>query len=1086
MSEWRLVQDHHKAARTRAIRDQALFWDTELHVQGEVFRCHRYVLAQSSDFFFHLFSAADFEGEPCRLSGAASTFAVETPPATGYFETPSVTNAVATPPVTNAVAAPPATADFAIPPVTADFAIPPVTGEVETPPVTGDIATPASTLSPTTTPASKLSATGDVATPASTTSAAEVHFSDVPARVTVHFPSAAGNGSTDSYSSVKEAYSNDQQHDTNRKLESLCLLGASCNTVTAPAVSGSETEPSVKQERESKLQKHISREQTEPSLSSGVDDNTNPFTSDTNLFTSDINPFTSGNSEPGSNISEYELPKDSESAVTREHNQTHYSHHTPRNIEEQLKPCENSSTETSAKTEVDSERITSKGSKQDASLTSNKNNSFSNVSLSSHSSFSTLSVEQDALAPSFHEDTESYKTNYSHVSTSSQSSFSTLSVEYDALTQSIHVDSERRSKQQETKTFVADPFDQSRSLSRGIDSFDQTRFFKADSLSQSGSLAWETDSYGENRFLRLDFVSPGAFRAILDAVYLGEDPVTTKNSVQLYKAARRLQIAGLAQHCEFAICDLLHRHQLNASKIIRDPEMSASSVITQAALDVLLTDFGPDSSKAEWFLELSPEILISALNDQRLNVRYEDEVYRALTNWYEHDPWSRERFMGVALTHIRLINLGKRTLVEEVLLHPLCSQQDRGEGGRKKSSGSDVSLRELVQRALAYHLLPDRRHDELLSCAMFRPSQASERVLLVLGDQSDKMYGFSFARRAWFKLAPPPQALGLGVAACTHGDDLYVSGGDKAATKSWRYRASTNKWKRLKDMKTGRRSHCSVSVGNCIFVLGGKDDKLFIQKDTLDSVEVFDLENKGQGWRVVTGGALPVPVRSMAAAVVGDNIYIFGGRTNGFQQTVDAIQCFDTITQQCSVVGHLPSPSCLARPFVAKKAVHLLETNGEILRFQPQHVGTEMNGFGPNKPNPSSAENYHHYQAKTDHQNGLHPPNVTSQLNDFSDTRNYSSVLSAEAVIKVGYVQSLSWKWYGVARNHEGTIYIVAGETGMPHNASAPKMSVVTLSDDDVPAFNGQARFVCPEKMSMCYVNCHVCIPKAFLVEKVV
>lgn len=50
----------------------------------------------------------------------------------------------------------------------------------------------------------------------------------------------------------------------------------------------------------------------------------------------------------------------------------------------------------------------------------------------------------------------------------------------------------------------------------------------------------------------------------------------------------------------------------------------------------------------------------------------------------------------------------------------------------------------------------------------------------------------------------------------------------------------------------------------------------FWSRDTLDSVEVFDLENKGQGWRVVTGGALPVPVRSMAAAVVGDNIYIFG------------------------------------------------------------------------------------------------------------------------------------------------------------------------------------------------------------------
>ena len=59
-------------------------------------------------------------------------------------------------------------------------------------------------------------------------------------------------------------------------------------------------------------------------------------------------------------------------------------------------------------------------------------------------------------------------------------------------------------------------------------------------------------------------------------------------------------------------------------------------------------------------------------------------------------------------------------------------------------------------------------------------------MLLVLGDQSDKLYAFSFARKAWFKLAPPPKALGLGVAACTHGDDLYVSGGDNAMTQLWR------------------------------------------------------------------------------------------------------------------------------------------------------------------------------------------------------------------------------------------------------------------------------------------------------------
>ena len=246
----------------------------------------------------------------------------------------------------------------------------------------------------------------------------------------------------------------------------------------------------------------------------------------------------------------------------------------------------------------------------------------------------------------------------------------------------------------------------------------------------SAPFSTEAALCGQRAIVELDFLSADDFRAILDAVYNDEDPVTNANAVRLYKAAARLRVSSLVEHSERVISDLLRTRQIDAAKALDDPDMAKNSDIEQAALSVLLSDFGPDTGKVKWFLGLSAEKLFSTLSDQRLNVRHEDEVYRALVSWYEHDPCNRERHMAKALSHIRLANLSRRMLVEGVLFHNLCSSEGgkaggRGSRGQEGGDRSDVGLLNLVQPALTYHLLPDRRHDEVLPCAEFRPSQVT-------------------------------------------------------------------------------------------------------------------------------------------------------------------------------------------------------------------------------------------------------------------------------------------------------------------------------------------------------------------------
>lgn len=195
-----------------------------------------------------------------------------------------------------------------------------------------------------------------------------------------------------------------------------------------------------------------------------------------------------------------------------------------------------------------------------------------------------------------------------------------------------------------------------------------------------------------------------------------------------------------------------------------------------------------------------------------------------------------------------------------------------------------------------------------------------------------------------------------------------------------------------------------------------------------------------------------------------------GGRTNGFQKTVNVIQCFDTRTQQSSIVGHLPSPSCLGRPFVINRVIYILETNGDIVRFWPKHLC--------NAVDPKSKTSVDLHQTAVLKIVGSSVKRLTASAPQ--SLKPSSSTVAEEVAVKVGHVRSLDWKWYGVARSQQGTLYVVAGE--LPGNIRVPQMS---LSTDDQTAFS-EVRFIRPEKLSMCYVNAHMCMLKSFLVEKVV
>lgn len=216
--------------------------------------------------------------------------------------------------------------------------------------------------------------------------------------------------------------------------------------------------------------------------------------------------------------------------------------------------------------------------------------------------------------------------------------------------------------------------------------------------------------------LKLNNIRAETFAVVLDALYTGDNPVTKANAVELLKIASKLQIPSLIEHCESSITTLLQQKDLAPSLLLQVSEVSSSHPhLARQAVGVMARDFGGESS-LNWLVHVHGSTLLDLLDDENLNAAEEDDAYDALSRWYQHDPQNRARYLGQAFGKLRLVNLSRQILLDKVLTY--CHSV----GARREDSTNDALVLQ-VQRALAYHLLPDRRHDELLRIADFRRSQ---------------------------------------------------------------------------------------------------------------------------------------------------------------------------------------------------------------------------------------------------------------------------------------------------------------------------------------------------------------------------
>jgi hypothetical protein len=187
-----------------------------------------------------------------------------------------------------------------------------------------------------------------------------------------------------------------------------------------------------------------------------------------------------------------------------------------------------------------------------------------------------------------------------------------------------------------------------------------------------------------------------------------------------------------------------------------------------------------------------------------------------------------------------------------------------------------------------------------LSRAVVLPRAGTRHELVVLGGLSSgdsSTNGIDILDTRTGRLTPHGSLLQAthDAAGAALGARQLVIGGGTATAAGGTQIVAGGKTTRGGEPTVARADAGAVTIGSTVYVVGGYDGKA-LEPEVASTTD-------GRTYSPVA--ALPVPVRYPALAVLGSQIYVFGGlRANGHPS--NAVQLVDPAKRTAQVVGHLP------------------------------------------------------------------------------------------------------------------------------------------------------------------------------------
>ncbi|KAL5460466.1 hypothetical protein EMCRGX_G033917 [Ephydatia muelleri] len=380
--------------------------------------------------------------------------------------------------------------------------------------------------------------------------------------------------------------------------------------------------------------------------------------------------------------------------------------------------------------------------------------------------------------------------------------------------------------------------------------------------------------------VRLNDVEYLAMKLLVEFAYTSRLEITVSNVQSLLTAASLFDFPTVRDACGKFLATQLHPS--NCLGIRSFARTHGCGQLLEKASSYFREHF-TDAVKSEEFQGISGDELVSLVDSDDVNVRSEEDVFRAVLTWLDHSPESRKEHLPSLLRAVRLPLLSPSFLTAEV---------EPNQYIRKS-----LDCRDLLDEAKNFHLMPEQYWHNPRTC--FQPRKSTVGVLFAIGGRGavgepfNSVECFDFLTNTWSE-GPELKSRRRHVGVACLGGRLYAVGGhdgNQHLNSVECYDPKVGKWEYVQPMKTLRRGIAVGVLGGPMYAVGGLDDV-----NCYRTVERYDPESNE--WVEIS------PLRTsrggVGVATLGGYLYACGG--NDGSTSLQTMERYDPHTNKWTEV----------------------------------------------------------------------------------------------------------------------------------------------------------------------------------------
>lgn len=414
--------------------------------------------------------------------------------------------------------------------------------------------------------------------------------------------------------------------------------------------------------------------------------------------------------------------------------------------------------------------------------------------------------------------------------------------------------------------------------------------------------------------VKIDIIPAFICELILDFAYTGSCKITSDNVEQLLAFADQFEVLGIVQLCcQFLFDQLTPENCLGIFKFARH---YFCRNLEEKGRKFIRCNFKQIVKESQELKDIAVDELELILQDDELNVRYEELIFEAIKLWIETKIDERKKYVPRLLNCVRFGFMNSKFFNDEVLcwkifhndkeykriLHPmstyLTGQNSRtnGESNLKNpflrpripheilfaiggwSAGSPTSFIETYDtRADKWFLSVNT---DVIPKAYHGICTLNNLIYVIGGFDGNNHFNtvrcFNPVTKKWKERACMYHARCY-VSVCTHDRKIYALGGYNGRIRmnsAERYDPERNQWEIIPSMHRQRSDASAAALGKKIYIVGG-----FNGHEVLQSAEVFDTETNQ--WSYIC--SMNIPRSGVSLVAFRDNLYALGG-FNGYSR----------------------------------------------------------------------------------------------------------------------------------------------------------------------------------------------------------